>query len=56
MPGLGRIPRVLVRESADWFTDENTQRRHSTIGYVTLLEKHLGYTRLEEIAQLRNVA
>ncbi|PIE25869.1 MAG: IS3 family transposase, partial [Micrococcales bacterium] len=48
--------RVLVRESADWFTYYNTQRRHSTIGYLTPLEKHLGYTHLEEIAQLRNAA
>ncbi len=49
-------PTVLVRESADWFTDDNTQRRHSTIGYVTPLEKHPGHTQLEEIAQMRNVA
>ncbi len=56
IPGLGRIPRVLVRESADWFTYDNTQRRHSTIGHVTPQEKHPGYTQPEETAQRRNAA
>jgi putative transposase len=41
----------LVKETFDWIeTYYNTQRRHSTLGYLTPREYELGYRELSEIA------
>ncbi len=46
----------VVTASREWFTYYNTQRRHSTIHYLTPREKELGYNSLDEVAATNKAA
>ncbi|MFB9305598.1 IS3 family transposase [Kibdelosporangium philippinense] len=50
-PALAPTVKHLKKETFDWIeTYYNTQRRHSTLGYLTPREYELGYREISQIA------